>query len=160
MKRLVLPLLMLLCLTACGFHLRGMVNAPSWLQNVAILSHDKDQELVSQLRIRLESYKIHVNPDPAMASYWLNIKYVQFEDQVVGIGSSTNSRQYQMILKIGYLLQDKKGQIIQPERMVQVTRQFTENNNRILGSKDEQGILIREMRREAADQIINRLSKG
>lgn len=159
MKKLYIPLMLALLLSACGFHLRGMIDVPNWLNNVAIISKGNDTELVTLLRLRLESYKINVNLDPALAKYWLIIDYVEFDQHVVGIGASTNPRQYQMILKIGFKLQDHLGIDIKPNKMVQVTRQFTSNNDRILGSNDEQSILISEMRQEAVNQIITRLSK-
>lgn len=161
MKRawVYIPLMLALLLSACGFHLRGMIDVPKWLNNIALISKANDSELVTLLKLRLESYKIAVNPSPEQANYWLIIDYVEFSQHVVGIGASTNPRQYQMILKIGFKLQDRSGLEIKPNQMVQVTRQFTSNNDRILGSNDEQSILISEMRQEAVNQIITRLSK-
>ncbi|MDF1928913.1 hypothetical protein PGH45_00900 [Legionella pneumophila] len=40
-----------------------------------------------------------------------------------------------------------------------MSRQLTVNNDRILGSNEEQALLVSEMRRDAAIQIINRLNR-
>lgn len=155
-----LPLLLLICLlSACGFHLRGMVDIPQWLNNVAIISHDDSKELVSLLKSQLEGYKIDVRPDPAQANYWLVINSSSLQQQIVSVGASTNPRQYQLILTIEFMLQTVKGQIIQAPRQVIVSRQLTVNNDRILGSNEEETILISEMRHDAVIQIINRLSR-
>lgn len=159
MKKIYITLLFTLFLTACGFHLRGVIDIPKWLNNVAIISKDGNKELASILKSQLEGYKINVNPDPATATYWLMINKTNFQQQVVSIGASTNPRQYQLILTIEFMLQTAKGQIIKPLRLISISRQLTVNNDRILGSNDEEAVLISEMRKEAVIQIINRLSK-
>ena len=57
------------------------------------------------------------------------------------------------------MLQTSKGQVIKAPRLVTVSRQLTVNNDRLLGSNEEETVLISEMRREAVIQIINRLSR-
>lgn len=159
MIKKIIPLLLALCLSACGFHLRGLIDIPEWLNNVSIISKDGNKELISALQSQLEGYKIEVNPDPALAKYWLIINRTNLHQQIVSIGASTNPRQYQLILTIEYMLQARNGQIIKPPKLISVSRQLTVNNDRILGSNDEEIVLISEMKKEAVIQIINRLSR-
>ncbi len=154
-----IPLILALFLSSCGFHLRGLADAPEWLDNVSIISRDGNKELVSILKSQLEGYKIKVNSDPAFAKYWLIINKINFRQQIVSIGASTNPRQYQLILTLEFMLQTSKGEIIKPPRFISVSRQLTVNSDRILGSSDEEAILINEMKKEAVLQIINRLSR-
>ncbi len=158
-KRFIPLTLTLLLLSSCGFHLRGLANAPEWLDNVSIISNDGNKELTSILKSQLEGYKIRVNSDPAFARYWLIINKINFRQQIVSIGASTNPRQYQLILTIEFMLQTSKGEVIKPPRFISVSRQLTVNSDRILGSSDEEAILISEMKKEAVLQIINRLSR-
>lgn len=158
-SRLFIPLFLALLLSACGFHLRGMTNAPEWLDNVSIISKDGNKELTSILKSQLEGYKIRVNSDPAFAKYWLIINKINFRQQIVSIGASTNPRQYQLILAIEFMLQTSKGIVVKPPRFISISRQLTVNSDRILGSSDEEAILINEMKKEAVLQIINRLSR-
>lgn len=160
MKKQVIPLILALCLSACGFHFRGMIDVPEWLTNVAIITKDgHNKELVSILGAELEGYKIDVNPDPMRADYWLIINHTRYQQHIASIGASTNPRQYQLILTVEFMLQTRKGQIIKSPGQVVVTRQLTVNNDRILGSNEEETVLISEMRHDAVIQIINRLSR-
>ncbi|KTD82349.1 LPS assembly lipoprotein LptE [Legionella waltersii] len=161
MKRFVALLIspLLLFLVGCGYHLRGVSEIPQWLNNITIISNDGNKELISLLNTILEGYNIEVNPDPATAKYWLVISNVSVQQQIVSVGASTNPRQYQLILTVGYLLQTPKGDIIKPRRNVIINRQLTVNNDRILGSNEEEMILVSEMRRDAVIQILNRLSR-
>ncbi|WP_081964878.1 LPS assembly lipoprotein LptE [Legionella norrlandica] len=158
-SKCIASLIVLLCLTSCGFHLRGMIDIPKWLNNVAIISNDGNKELTSLLKSQLEGYQIDINPEPARATYWLIIKNSNLQQQIVSIGASTNPRQYQLILTVEFMLQTPKGQIISPSRKVAVNRQLTVNNDRILGSNEEEALLVSEMRHDAVIQIINRLSR-
>jgi LPS-assembly lipoprotein len=155
----IFPIILVLLLSACGFHLRGLIDVPEWLDNVSIISKDGNKELVSLLKSQLEGYKVEVNPEPALAKYWLIINKITFQQQIVSVGASTNPRQYQLILTVEFMLQTSKGQIIKTPRTVAVSRQLTVNNDRILVSNEEETVLISEMRREAVIQIINRLSR-
>lgn len=160
MSKRVLPLLLALCLSACGFHLRGLVELPVWLTQVAIINQDgNNRELVSFLKEQLEGYKVHVHSDPLQAAHWLIINRSSFQQQITSVGASTNPRQYQLSLTVEFMLQTRKGQIIKPPRDVVVIRQMTVNNDRILGSNDEERLLMSEMLQEAAVQILNRLGR-
>lgn len=158
MRKLGIPLLFMLCLSACGFHLRGMLNVPVWLNDVAIVTQNNDKQLVSILKAQLEGYKIRVNPDPALAKYWLVINQVVIQQQIISVGASTNPRQYTLTLTAEFMLQTRKGKLIKAPRTVRTTRQLTINNDRILGSSDEETILIGEMKHDAVIQMINQLS--
>lgn len=156
-SRLIVPLLALL-LSACGFHLRGLINPPTWLNNVAIVSESNEKQLLSMLSTQLESYHIEVNPDPALAKYWLVINSETLNRQIISIGASTNPRQYTLLLTLEFMLQTPKGKIIKTPKKIHVTRQITINNDRILGSTDEERIMVDEMKKDAVIQIINQLN--
>lgn len=157
-NKYLFPLFIALLLSACGFHLRGMIDIPAWLERVAIISKEGNKELVELLQAQLEGYKIHVTEDLTQAKYWLVINYVTVNQQIISIGASTNPRQYQLMLTAEFLLKTPNGVLVKPARKIFITRQFTVNNDRILGSNEEEAMLINEMRQEAAVQIINRLS--
>jgi LPS-assembly lipoprotein len=158
MRAWIAPFLCTLLLSACGFHLRGLVDVPSWLNNVAIVDEYNDKQLATILKTQLEGYHIQVNPDPSEASYWLVIKTVARQEQIVSVGSSTNPRQYILVLTVEYTLQTRKGKILRPISAVHATRQLTINNDRILGSNYEESLFTSEMKQDAAIQIINQMS--
>lgn len=158
-RRLFIGLLSLF-LTACGFHLRGMMEVPTWLHDVAISADAVDTELVAMLKSQLNSSKVKVHRNILEAPYLLVITNSNFQQRIISIGASTNPRQYELILTVELMLQSKKGEILLPKRQIMVTRQLTVNNDRILGSNEEERILMNEMRQEAIIQLCSILFKS
>jgi len=159
MKKSIIPFVCALFLCACGFHLRGMVDIPTWIESITIVAQDENKTLAELLETQLEGYKIKVTEDPSQAKYWLVINYSTLQQHIISIGASTNPRQYQLIMTTSFLLKTREGQVVKPAQKVMATRQLTVNNDRILVSNEEESLLINEMRQDIAMQIINRLSK-
>lgn len=109
------------------------------------------------LKMQLQANKIRLNADPAQADYWLVLVHTAQEQQITSIAASTTPRQYQLLYHADFLLKTRQGLIKVPASHITITRQLTINNDRILGSNDEANLILNEMRREAALQIINKL---
>ena len=148
-----------LFLTSCGFHLRGMMDMPRWLSPVAVIIENGHQDLRSYLVDYMKSYNINVLSDPELARYWLIIEQDYMQENITSVSSSTTPRQYELVYTVKFKLAQKKGVEIISTAEVNVTRQVTLNSNRILGSNQEEELLKNEMRRDAAIQIINRISR-
>ncbi|WP_051555090.1 LPS assembly lipoprotein LptE [Legionella fairfieldensis] len=159
MKKQLLMWAGFLLLTGCGFHLRGFVDMPAWLNNVAIVIQNAHRDLGPLLKDQLESYNIKVNPNPGQASYLLIIESDSIQQQMTNVSASTAPRQYLLIYDVQFTVVKVKGNTIIPSSHVSVTRQLTVNNNRILGSNSEEAQLLSEMRRDAAMQIMNQLGR-
>ncbi|VEB37128.1 Rare lipoprotein B [Legionella sainthelensi] len=78
-------------LSACGFHLRGVSNVPSWLNNIALISENNDKQFISIIESRLEGSKIQIN-EPSHAQYWLLVNEVNLQQQIISVGASTQSQ--------------------------------------------------------------------
>jgi LPS-assembly lipoprotein len=146
-----------LCLSSCGFKLRGMIDLPTWLNNVAIISEDGNNDLLMPLKMQLQANKIIINADPAKASYWLVLLHTTHDQQISGVAASTTPRQYQLTYNVDFMLKTLEGKPTVTASHITITRQLTINNDRILGSNDEANLILEEMRREVAVQIVNKL---
>lgn len=147
-------------LTGCGFHLRGMHEMPRWLNNVTVVIQNANRDMEPFLNEQLKAYHINTCSDASLAEYWLIVEQDNFRQQISSISSSTTPRQYQLIYTVLFKLQRAKGKEIMPLRQVVVTRLITLNSNRILGSTNEEDQSKTEMQRDAAIQIIDRLSRA
>lgn len=148
-----------LIISGCGFKLRGLIHAPSWFNNVAIVVQDVHRDLVPMLKEQLQAYGINIVADPSKANYLLILEKDFSQQIITNISSSTTPRQYELIYTVNFSLNAVKGKPLFSSATVVIHRQLTVNNDRILGSDSEEMIIHREMHRDATRQIINRISK-
>ena len=159
-KRAILGVV-LLCLSGCGFHLRGLDRTreiPAWLNNIAIVLENASRDLEPLLKDQLHAYHVVVSPTKVKAQYWLTIEKDTFSKQLTNVSASTTPRQYLLFYTVQFTLEKSNGLTVLPSNTITINRQFTLNNDRILGSDYEEMAFKREMEREAARQIISRLS--
>lgn len=154
----VFLVLLSVMLAGCGFHLRGMVDMPAWLNNVAIVMEDNNHDLAPLLKEQFHAYNIDVASDIHQASYILIIENASSQQQITGVGASTTPRQYQLIYTVRFKMLSRNGKMVLPPSQIVVSRQLTVNNDRILGSDAEEATIHAEMRRDAVMKIINRLN--
>lgn len=142
----------------CGFKLRGLEGLPSNFNNVALVVQDIHHELEVILKDKLQAYKVHVNSNPIKADYVLVIEKSLLNQQITSVSANTTPRQYELFYTIVYSL-NQKGTPLISANIITVRRQFTLNNDRVLGSIDEGSLIVKEMYAEAAAQMISRISK-
>lgn len=151
--------LLILYLQGCGFHLRGLVDKPRWLDKLAIIIQSDETNLEGLLRSELQAYHIAVCPNHMDAAYWLLIERSSFRQEIGSISSTTTPRQYELIYTVWFQLKNKQGEEITPLMPVKATRLITINNERILGSEAEAATTKNEMKREAVRQILNQINR-
>jgi LPS-assembly lipoprotein len=157
-KRVSAVLILLFLLEACGFKLRGTAEIPKWLNHVALITNDGNQTLFPALIRQLETNDIVISAEPSKAKYWLVLEHTNQSQQISGVAASTSPRQYQLLLSVDFTLKTPKGEIVKGPSHLVVMRQLTVNNDRILGSDGETRLILDEMQRDLALQILNRLS--
>ncbi|OGV31773.1 MAG: hypothetical protein A3E88_03795 [Legionellales bacterium RIFCSPHIGHO2_12_FULL_35_11] len=144
-------------LISCGFKLQGMTDMPKWFNYVTIVNQNMTADLQPIIKERLKAYKICVCSDIKKAKYLLILEEDNFSEQITSVSSSTTPRQYQMTYGVKYKVEEANGKDIIPTNSAVVTRQFTINSNRILGSDFEGDLLKREMYSDAVTQILDHI---
>lgn len=143
-----------LILTACGFHLRGMMVLPPSFQNVFITAPPQGRNLIIALDEQLQAYSVAKASCASDAAFQIVIEDIQFERQISNISSSTTPRQYQLFYIVKYHLVDTHGNNLIPKGLVKSNRLVSMNSERLLGSNFEQDFFLNEMEVDAARQIL------
>ena len=149
---------LLLLLSSCGFHLRGLHTVNLHLRSVAIEVNTSNEGLQSFLASVLSSHGIPIVSMLSQAEYTIVIEKENFQRQITNVSASTTPRQYLLIYTVNFFVHDKRGVTVLPLAPITVIRQFTLNNDRILGSNYEEMLFKKEMEQEAANQIVFRLN--
>lgn len=147
-------------LTACGFHLRGFTShyPSAFTGPIAIQVTHADKAWEPLLRQQLNQTTLRVVNNLQEAQYWITILNETSQNTIVSISSSSSPRQYELIYSVTFSVQNRNTDLIAPTTLY-LTRPITMNNDRILGSHDEENKLTQDIRREAAIQILDRMNR-
>lgn len=148
-----LILVLALSLTACGFRLRGQQDFP--FDTIAVpsrtpLSSELKRAIVSGSNARLVE-------DAKEADAVLMLLGEAQEKVILSLNTQGRVREYQLRYLVSFRVAKTKGaDYIGPTRML-LTRDIT-FNDQVLAKENEEAQLYREMRSDAAQQIMRRMA--
>jgi LPS-assembly lipoprotein len=145
-------------LTGCGFHPRGTVTLAPPLQSVYVESHDPYSELTRNIQQSFKSSHVHLTASPAEASTVFEIMQESATQQLLSVGGTQQTRQYNLVLAVTFQVTTPKGVILLPAQTVSETQTLTVQADQILGGSNEQNNLYHQMRRAIVNTIMIRLS--
>ena len=160
--RQLFTLLLLLTLTACGFHLRGSVELPPELAAINVQDAKPTTDIAPALRSALKSSGVQVSDTASMV---LAIKAEQYGKRVLSVDSSGRAQEYGLSYTVRFLLkgvgaEGENDAMWLAEQTVTQTRDLRFDANAVLGTASEEEQLKAEMRRDAVSQILRRLQKA
>jgi LPS-assembly lipoprotein len=158
MLRLLSVMLSFVLLTGCGFHLRGEVPLAPPLKHLYIQTSDPYGELARNLEKSLVLSGVTLASSPQDASMILNIQNENTNDQLLSVGNTQQTRQYNLTLTVTFELDNPHGQVIVPSQSIAETQSITIQADQILGGSNEENNLYQQMRRDIIYKIMNRLS--
>ncbi|MEG3768215.1 LPS assembly lipoprotein LptE [Alteromonas sp. 14N.309.X.WAT.G.H12] len=150
----------LLSLTSCGFHLRGNQVLPPSVNFVAMASTQAHSPLARALKKRLKVYSIEagtVAESPSMnTSVLINIEPEKLERRLLSLFASGQVAEYELIYGVGYTVTFPDKEPI--KAYFEVLRDYQDDPEQVLAKSRELELIVSEMRDEAADKIIRRLT--
>jgi len=161
MKKIIASLL-ILSLSACGWHLRGSASGSDKLAmtqplNLIIESNDNHSQLINALRQALAGYKItEVEKDTAQ-TLTLDVSKEILDKRTAGVGSDALTSAYEIILQVPYRVSNSDGVITPKDTSASITRTYNYNVNNANSAAQEEELVLREMRRELAQTILRRV---
>lgn len=143
-------------LSGCHFLLRGQTTSklPEMYHMMHITTHSTPPHLTSIIKQQLLRSGVHLR---TQAPYRLTLNQEVIQKNILSISSGSSSRQYQLNYKLYFSFEETHGEILIENHPILVTRFLTINNDRILGSHDEEEHIIDDMRRDASLQIVQRI---
>lgn len=161
MKKIIVSLLVL-SLSACGWHLRGSAAGDDKLAmtspvDLVIVTQDDHSPLVNALRQSLRSYKINELDAATTSALTLNLSREVLDKRTAGVGSDALTSAYEIILRVDYSISNASGVITPIDTSARTTRTYNYNVNNANSAAQEEELVLREMRRELANTILRRL---
>ncbi len=142
---------------ACGFHLRGDVALPDWLERVQVESEARYGEVAEELRRALRAAGAAVVERSEGAQAVIRIEGEQSRRRILSVGSDGRPSEYELIYSLSYSVQDPAGGPRGRPRSVTERRAYTFDEAEVLGKSTERDQLWRELRRMAVTAVLTRL---
>lgn len=157
MKKIIVSLFATLILSACGWHIRGLVDMPTQLSNLYVSASDSKGALITELRQLLKTNRVSLVEKSADANYSLSILEETKDRRTAGVGGDELTSSYEITWKANYEIRLKNSNQATKGTAISV-RNFNYNTAAINSATQEELLLDQEMRRDLAQQILRRLS--
>jgi len=158
--RILLIILMFL-LSSCGFHLRGHnINEKNFPFTSLYLKSAAPSPFVADLQNSLELYKIKLTNSAAEADLTLDIVSEVSDKQILALSGAGQVREFQLSYRVSLRAYDKQMQDWLAADEILLQRSLTYDDAQILAKEQEESLLYRDMRSDAVQQVLRRLSRA
>ncbi|GHU12894.1 LPS-assembly lipoprotein LptE [Betaproteobacteria bacterium] len=156
LRHLAAAALTVLTLTSCGFHLRG----PQPLAFATLyVSANQYSDLGAALRRQVTlSGSTKVEENEAMADARLQILTNERSREILSLNASGKVREYELGQRIRFRVLSKTNEELIPPTNLTARREYTFNDEQILGKEQEEALLYRDMETDLIQQLMRRLA--
>ena len=148
----------MLNLNACAFKLRGQNELPPDLRVMYLDMQDPYSSFTATVSKTLRSSGITLVDSPQQAKVVLRIDKPVLSSRLVTIGTSNQSRVYNVVYASSFTLSYPKGKSIIPPGRLSASRNLTLSPNQLIESNNQLPLLQREMERDLISQLLNQLT--
>lgn len=150
--------LLALLLAGCGFHLRGAIDLPADLQPMHLQGISKYSAFGLELKRTLEGNGVEIVDNVAAARVVLKLTNVRYDRRLLTVSAQSGKvTEYELHYSAEVSLHDRKGTVLLAPQRLQQIRDYTYDQNNILGKGNEEALIRKDMQRALVRQILNRL---
>lgn len=156
-----LLLLLLLALSACGFHLRG--SNPSdvaFAFKALYLKVPGETPFVADLRRLLKANKVVMVASPDKADLVLEVVSEQSVKQILSLSGSGRVQEFQLFYRVNLRAYDnQQNDWLTPDE-ISLSRILPYDDTQVLAKEQEEAMLYKDMRSDAVAQTVRRLNRA
>jgi LPS-assembly lipoprotein len=152
--------IVLLCLTmalsSCGFQLRGQAAIPYktlFIETAGFSQFASDLERA--IKAGSETKVVHSKEE---ADAVLRILGESQEKRILSLSSGGRVREFDLRYRVAYRLTDRTGGDLAQPGEINLRRDMTYDDAEVLSKESEEGLLYRDMKADAVQQMMRRLS--
>ena len=148
-------------LSACtGWHLRGLVTLPTTLQPVAVEPQDNYAPLQNEFIQMLRDSHIALSDAQHPAALTVTLEGESFSSTPYTIGVDGQVKENKLTYQLRYHAEDARGHTLIATNSLTLTRLMPFDNNHVLSANSDADIQQSQLRMEALNQLMLRLTKA
>ncbi len=146
--------LIIISLTACGFHLRGATDVPF----ESIFIQGQTLTISKGLRQSLTTSKVAIMPAVKGADLQLELVGEDREKRILSLGGTGTVNEYELYYRVYYRTKFAGQTIWTPVSTLESRRDFTYSDSTLLAKQTEEAKLYESMQRDTISNLMRRLS--
>lgn len=158
MTRILLLAVLVLALSACGFHLRNALSLPPDLGPVRVVAGDPYSPLADSLAVALERAGATAATDDASSRVaTLRIRSEKWASTPISVDQFGRAQEYTLRYAVVFSLDRADGSNLVPQQAVELSRDYISVPTRSTGTESERDLLAREMQKDMTASILRRI---
>jgi LPS-assembly lipoprotein len=152
---MIISVILVLCLSGCGFKLRNAQSLPPGLQTMYYQTDNPYGEFEILFKRSLTSSKINLLPNPSKLAPIIHISAEDSPPTTTSSVSSSSARVYTLTYKSTIGINDASGKVIVPPQTISVSLTLTLQHDEMVEMAPQVAIVKREMMQELIVNIFN-----
>ena len=144
---------MLLMITSCGFHLRGMTE----ISFKTISLEGKELSFTKNLKKTLASNKVSIILPTENPELRIELLSEESEKRILSLSGQGLVREFEIFYRVRYRIKTIDRETWSQENIIETRRDFTFSDSNLIGKEEEERQLNESMRNEAITNLFNQI---
>ena len=148
-----ITLIILLMITSCGFHMRGMTE----ISFKTISLEGKELSFTKNLKKILNSNKVAIVLPSENPELRVELIGEESEKRILSLSGQGLVREYEIFYRVRYRIKTTESETWSQENTLETRRDFTFSDANLIGKEEEERQLNESMRNEAITNLFNQI---
>ncbi len=152
-QKKLIAILLLIVITSCGFHLRGMTE----ISYKTISLEGKELSLTKNLKKILNTNKVAIVSSTENPELRVEFLSEESEKRILSLSGQGLVREFEIFYRVRYRIKASDSEIWGQENIIETRKDFTYSDSNLIGKEEEERQLNEAMRIEAITSIFNQI---
>lgn len=152
-QKKLIAILLLLVITSCGFHLRGMTE----ISFKTISLEGKELSLTKNLKKILNTNKVAIVSSTENPELRVELLSEESEKRILSLSGQGLVREFEIFYRVRYRIKTSDNEIWSQENIIETRKDFTYSDSNLIGKEEEERQLNEAMRIEAITSLFNQI---
>ena len=152
-QKKLIAILLLLVITSCGFHLRGMTE----ISFKTISLEGKELSLTKNLKKILNTNKVAIVSSTENPELRVELLSEESEKRILSLSGQGLVREFEIFYRVRYRIKTSDSEIWSQENIIESRKDFTYSDSNLIGKEEEERQLNEAMRIEAITSLFNQI---
>jgi len=149
----LIALLMLLIISSCGFHMRGMTE----ISFKTISLEGKELSFTKNHKKVLNSNKVAIVSSTENPELRVELLSEESEKRILSLSGQGLVREFEIFYRVRYRVKTIDSEIWSQEDIIETRKDFTYSDSNLIGKEEEERQLNEAMRNEAITNLFNQI---